>query len=333
VGRFEPTGPIDVPGLEHSVANLSWGVLTGALGPSDGSAGAASNVPSALGVVRHPEIYAGMPAEIEEAFGVLEQHVMRDDQLFPVVLAATPFLFDTMRRGSTLSGRIAILIARYASLAHTLDKPLCERLTSMIADQAGSIIRWFGRDADHDRAVGALAIHVPALRAAYLAAVEGAESLSPMTLLALAELGEAPGESVAMAFAILDGKHTELARMCAAAFLACQPPQPPDVRARIDAALPPSAPGALRRHVGGLWSPDLVRPSVAPTLHEAHVVFTGKQLVLVRAGDRSVTLPWSGSELVEGDRLQVGLTAHGEPKLAVITDWKGNVRVVDFERS
>jgi len=333
MGRFDPTGPIDVPGLEHSVANLSWGVLTGALGPSDGSVGAASNVPSALGVVRHAVIYAAMPSEIEEAFGVLEQHVMRDGQLFPVVLAATPFLLDTMRRGSVVSGRVALLVARYAALAHTLDKALGARFMTMLGDQAGEIIRWFGRDADHDRAVGALAIHVPALREVYLAAVEGAESLGGDTLLALAALGEAPGESVAAALAILDEERGDLRTICAAAFLALQPGLLADVRARIDAALPPSAQGALRRHVAGLWSPSVVRPNVAPTLCDAQVVFTGKKLVVVRAGDRSVTLPWIGAEIAKGDRLQVGLTAHGEPKLAVLTDWNGNVRVVDFERS
>src|SRR5690242_11575119 len=100
MGRFEPTGPVNVPGLEHSAASLSWGVLRGALGPSDGSAGAASNVPSALGVLRHAEIYRSAPAEIEEAFAVLEQHVMRADQLYPVAIAALPFLFDIIRRGS-----------------------------------------------------------------------------------------------------------------------------------------------------------------------------------------------------------------------------------------
>lgn len=164
VGRFEPTGPVDVPGLEHSVASLSWGVLAGALGPSDGSAGAAGNVPSALGVLRHADIYVAMPSEISEAFGVLENHVMRDGQLYPVVLATMPFLFDTIRRGSILSGRIATLIARYAEIATTLDKALAERLLGMIGDQAPEIMRWQGRDAEHDQAVAMLTRHVPALR-------------------------------------------------------------------------------------------------------------------------------------------------------------------------
>ena len=43
--------------LEHSVVELPWNVLRGALGPSDGSAGAASNVPSALAVLRHAQLY------------------------------------------------------------------------------------------------------------------------------------------------------------------------------------------------------------------------------------------------------------------------------------
>ena len=329
VGRFDPTGPVDVPGLEHSVANLSWGVLSGALGPSDGTAGAASNVPSALGVLRHAVIYAGVPSEIEEAFGVLEQHVMLDGQLYPVALAAMPFLFDTMRRKSPVGARIADLIARYAIAGTTLDKPLAQRLLSILSDHAGEIVRWFG---NYDRAVGALAIHVPALRAVFLASVEGAERLSPEALLALLELGEAPGDSVEIALKMLDGADsTDLARTCAAAFLAKFGDHPADVRARIDAALPPTTAGALRRHVQGLWSPVIVRPTVAPKLYDAQVVFTGKKLVVVRAGTKSVTLPWVGAELARGDRLQVGLTAHGEPKLAVVTDWNGNVRVIDFD--
>jgi hypothetical protein len=167
-------------------------VLAGARGPSDGSAGAKSNVPSALGVLRHAQIYKDLPAEIEEAFVVLEQHVMRDGTLYPVVLSTMPFLLATMRRGSVLSGRIALLIARYASIMPTLDKPLRDRLEAMLADHAGDIVRWFGRDADHDRAIGMLALHVPALRAVYLAAVEGAERLSAETLFALGALGEPP---------------------------------------------------------------------------------------------------------------------------------------------
>jgi hypothetical protein len=332
VGRFDPTGPVDVPGLQHSVATLSWGVLTGALGPSDGSAGASSNVPSALGVIRHAVIYSAVPSEIEEAFGVLEQHVILGDQLYPVALATLPFLFDTTRRGSPVGGRIAMLIARYAAAASSLEKPLAQRFTTIVADHAGEIVRWFGRSSSYDLAVGALAIHVPALREMFIAAVEGAERVSPETLLALLELHEAPGESAALALAMLDGPDaTDMARTCAAAFLAQQGTQPADVLSRIDAALSPSAPGALKRHTRGLWTPKISRPKVAPKLFDAEVVFTGKKLVVVRAGTRSVTLPWAGAELSKGDRLQVGLTSHGEPKLAVLTDWNGNVRVIDFD--
>src|SRR5690606_22185192 len=127
----------------------------------------------------------GVPSEIEEAFGVLEQHVIHDGQLYPVSIAALPFLFDTLRRTSPVAGRITDLIARYAAAAHTLEAPLDKRLLQIIADHAGEIVRWFRR---HDRALGALAIHVPALREVFLAAVEGAERLTPEALLALVEL-------------------------------------------------------------------------------------------------------------------------------------------------
>lgn len=328
MGRFEPTGPVDVPGLEHSVANLSWGVLRGALGPSDGSAGAASNVPSALGVLRHADIYRGVPDEIEEAFAVLERHVVRDGQLYPVVLAALPFLFATLRKASSVSPRIADLIALYASTADSLEQPLAARVRQLIADHAGEIARWIGH---YDRALGALAIYIPSLRELFIAAVEGAERISPETLLALIEIGEAPGDSSTLALAMFDGADaTELSRMASAAFLARFGDHPPELRTRIDAALPPGAPAVLRRAVGELWTPTVARPVVAPKLFDAEVTFTGKQLIVVKAGSRSVTLPWKGASVNVGDRIQVGLSVHGQPKLAVVTDRRGNVRVIDF---
>jgi hypothetical protein len=327
MGRFEPTGPVDVPGLEHSVVSLSWGVLRGAAGPSDGSAGAASNVPSALGVLRHAEIYRGCPQEIEEAFDVLEQHVIRNGKLYPVAIATIPFLFSALRKVSPASERIADLIALYASAASTLEPALRDRLLQIIADHSADVIRWWGR---YDRALAALAVYTPGLRTLYLAAVEGAEWIEPEVLIALIELGESPGESQHFALAMLDGADsTDIQRTAAAAFLARFGEHTPEQLVRIDAALAPSARGALRNYVK-FWTPNLTRPVVAPKLYDAEVLFTGRKLVVVKAGNRSVTLPWEGADVAKGDRLQVGLTTHGQPKLAVVTDWKGNVRVIDF---
>lgn len=329
MGRFEPTGPVDVPGLEHSVANLSWGVLRGALGPSDGSAGAASNVPSALGVLRHAEIYRAVPDEIEEAFAVLERHVMREGQLYPVVVAAVPFLLAVMRKPSQVSARIAELIARYAACAGTLEQPIHARLLQILGDSGGEIIRWFGV---YDRPLGALAIHVPALREPFIAAIEGAERVSAEILLAIVELDlrEAPGETEKAARDLIENADDELSRMSAAAFLARFGDHPPALRSRIDSSLPPSAATSLKRVTGGLWVPTVTRPVVAPKLYDAEIMFTGKKLVIVKAGTKSVTLPWEDAKLAPGDRLQIGLSSHGQPKLAVVTDRAGNVRVIDF---
>src|SRR5262245_40791342 len=239
MGRFEPTGPVDVPELEHSSINLSWGVLRGADGPSDGSAGAASNVPSALGVLRHPEIYRNCPQEIEEAFAVLERHVIKDGQLYPVSLATLPFLFATLRKVSPVSERVADLIALYASCASTLEQRLCDRLLQIISDHSADIVRWWGR---YDRALAALAVHTPGLRTLYLAAVEGAEHVEPEVLVALIELGEAPGETTAFAYAMLDGADsTEMQRLAGAAFLARFGQHTSGQLLRIDAAMPPTA--------------------------------------------------------------------------------------------
>ena len=85
---------------EHSVIELPWGMLRGALGASDGSAGAKANVPSALAVLRHATLYRAVPDEIEEAFEVLERHAMCAGQLYPVAISVLPFLFDMLRRES-----------------------------------------------------------------------------------------------------------------------------------------------------------------------------------------------------------------------------------------
>ncbi|MEO8554084.1 MAG: hypothetical protein ABI678_29115, partial [Kofleriaceae bacterium] len=118
--------------------------------------------------------------------------------------------------------------------------------------------------------------------------------------------------------------------MAAAAFLSRFGDQTPALRTRLDRALPPSAPAALRVFVGKLWTPTVRPPLVAPKLYDAEVVFAGAKLVLVRAGQRSVTLPWADAPVGRGDVIRVGITAHGQPKLALITEDDGSVTVVDF---
>lgn len=328
MSRFEPTGRIDVPGLEHSVAELPWGVLRGALGPSDGSAGALSNVPSALAVIRHAPLYAAHPEEIDEAFEVLERHAIRHGLLYPVAVTIAPFLFDFIRRSSPLSARVAEVLAEYVAAAGTLEDHLRERLHFLITGHEKEILGWIGV---HDRAVAALAIHVEPLRAPYLDRLTDATELSPFALLALIELGAAPGASELIALELLDDTAAhELARAAAAAFLARHGELTPSLRERIDAALSPSMPAALAKLTARLWVPTIQRPVVAPKLHDAEVVFAGEKLVLVRAGSRSVTLPWQNAPVQKGDVIQVGISAHGQPKLALMTQPDGRVTVIDF---
>ena len=54
--------------------------------------------------------------------------------------------------------------------------------------------------------------------------------------------------------------------------------------------------------------------------------------VLVRTGVRTVTLPWVGATVARGDRLKVGITAHGQPKLVMLTGADGLVRVIEIGR-
>jgi hypothetical protein len=326
MGRFEPTGPVETRELEHSVLTLPWGVLHGALGPSDGTAGATSNVPSALSVLRHVQLYLGFPAEIDEAFAVLEQHAIRHGKLYPVALATLPFLFDIVRRGSPVAERITDLIAEYALAASTLESPHRDRLQALIVSRAHEIASWLGR---YDRAVCALAMRAREIRTDLVVAIGSAEAVSPVVLLALVELGASPGRTLELAHEML-ATGDDTARMCAAAFLSRYGERTPELAGRIDAALPPSAPAALRTFVGKLWTPTIERPAVAPKIFDAEVVFAGERVVLVKAGERTVTLPWPGAPLERGDHLKIGITAHGQPKLALLTEANGSVKLIDF---
>src|SRR3569623_1304299 len=270
MGRFDPTGPVDA--AAHSVASLRWETQIGALGSSDGSAGAASNVPSALSVLRHAQLYLAFPEEIDEAFGVLEHHAMRHDHLFPVALATLPFLFATLRSGTPVADRVTELVARYTAASHTLEPVLRARFLDLIVSHSHDILRWLGH---HDRALCAIALRVPEVRTDLLAALSNAETVAPVVLRALVDLGAAPGRSIDTAHALLEGS-AEITRMCAAAFLARYGERTPELQTRIDAALPPSAAGALRNHVGELWTPTVHRPIVAPKLFEAEVMFAGE---------------------------------------------------------
>jgi hypothetical protein len=216
MGRFDPTGPVDANA--HSVASLRWETQLGALGPSDGSAGAASNVPSALSVLRHAQLYMPFPAEIDEAFGVLEQHAMRNGHLFPVALATLPFLFATLRGGTipSVAARITDLIARYTAASHTLESDQRSRFLDLIVSHAREILRWLGH---HDRALCAIALRFPELRTDLLAALSSAEAVSPAILIALVDLGAAPGRTVELAQQLLAGDD-EVARQSAETFLA-----------------------------------------------------------------------------------------------------------------
>jgi hypothetical protein len=318
---------------EPNVVEMSWSVLRGARGASNGSMGARSNVPGALAVLRHAPLYLKFPDEIEEAFEVLELgHVLAEGKLYPVAVTVAPLLFDFVRRRSPLAERIATLIARYASFAHTLEDDARKSLRDVLVDHKVEILGWLGR---HDRAVAGLAIHVPELRADYLAAIACADALSPSTLLALVDVvpaGDVPPVDPSTAADLLDkADASPESRMCAAAFLARFGDGTPDLRARIDQALPPTAPGALARYVGRLWWPSIDRPVVAPRMTEAQVVFCGEKLVLVKTGEAvTVTLPWKSAGVKRGDTIKVGLTAHGQPKLAMVTGADGSVSTVVF---
>jgi len=326
MGRFEPTGQLYDASLEHSALALPWQSVHGADGPSDGSMGAASNIPSALAVLRNANLYVDHPEEIEDAFTVLRYHPIRYGLLYPVAVAVTPFLLDNVRTGSSESARITDMIAEYVAAAGTLEPFLFERMCEIIELYDTEVLGWLGR---HDRAVAAIAIHVPALRARYLVQVALAREVSPITLLALIELDAAPGDTLRLASEMLDSPDSATG-MCAAAFLSRFAEHTPAGDTRIDAALPPWAPVALSNLAGKLWKVQLARPKVAPVLHTGEVTFAGERWVIVKTGARTVTLPWIGATVRRGDHVQVGLTAHGRPRLVMVTGEDGSVTIVDF---
>lgn len=303
MGRFEPTRRIEI----NETTDQPWRALHGKYGASDGSAGAKANVPSALSVLRQAALYAQLPGEIDEAFAVIERHAVG----YPVSVAVLPSLFELVAAGSAHAERLTDAIAEIAKAK--LDPILRARLVVLVVDRAEQIAGWLGV---HDRAAAALAIHVVELRDTYLANIR---QVTPIQLLAMAELGEPAGVAGAIAHHLLDNGD-DVERMCAATFLARFADPSPALATRIDAALPPSAPAALAKLVGNLWAPAIHRPAVAPKMCDAEVVFAGEKLVLVKAGDRTVTVPWVNANVARGDKLKVGITAHGQARIVVMDD-------------
>ena len=129
------------------------------------------------------------------------------------------------------------------------------------------------------------------------------------------------GSSVATADAILRAKGLRVARYTS--------PHLVDFRERIVVAGVPIAAEEVVRFIDR-WTPTIERPAVAPKIFDAEVVFAGERVVLVRAGERTVTLPWPGAPLERGDHLKIGITAHGQPKLALLTEANGSVKIIDF---
>ena len=257
---------------------------------------------------------------------MLRYHPIRYGLLYPVAVAVTPFLLDMVRTGSPESARITDMIAEYVAAAGTLEPFLFERMCEIIELYDTEVLSWLDR---HDRAVAAIAIHVPALRARYLVQIALAREVSPITLLALIELDATPGDTLRLATEMLDSSDSA-ARMCAAAFLTRFEEHTPAGDTRIDAALPPWAPVALSNLAGKLWKVQLARPKVAPTLYTGEVTFAGERWVIVKTGARTVTLPWIGATVRRGDHVQVGLTAHGQARLVMVTSADGSVTIVDF---
>jgi hypothetical protein len=238
-------------------------------------------------------------------------------------------LFDVIRRRSPLRRRIAILIARYARIAGTLDDHTRGLLRKTIVEHGSEIVGWLER-VELDRAAAALAIHVPGLRAELLSALDHATAIAPCVLLALVELGTYPPSAIDAAVRTLDDREqTPSARMAAAAFLARYGDPTPELTARIDRELPASAAATLASYVGELWTP-LVDRVVAAPLEDARVLFSGDKLVLVMVGDKSVVLPRPITAVKRGDVLKVGITPLGKPRLALVTDDAGRVTVFDL---
>jgi hypothetical protein len=315
-------------GASWRTGDVAWAEQIGAFGPSDGRGGPISNVPGALAVLRDAHLYRETPEELAEALEVLETHVVAEGTLYPVAVAALPFLFELIEREVPHAGELAEVIASYGAAIETLAPAPRAAMRTLLLAKREVILGWVGK---FPLAAAGMAVHAPWLRNGYLAALDAGRGVGAIGFLALLELDATVRGAVQAAIAALGGGEPTT-RMAAAAFLAGRPDLTPDVATRVDAELPPHAEAALANLTGGLWEPIIKRPRVAPQLREGRVVFVGPKLVLVKVGERTVTLPWPDAQVRKGDVLRIGITAHYQPKLVILADASGQVKVVDFGR-
>ena len=327
MGRFDPTGPVDANA--HSVASLRWETQLGALGPTDGSAGAASNVPSALSVLRHAQLYAAVSrGDRRSVRASSSTHAIRHGQLYPGRARDAAVLFATLRarharrRAHRRSDRDVHGRVAHARGAAARAFPRSDRLAREATSCAGS-----ARTTAHSCAI---ALRVPELRTDLLAGARVAErsrrsccSRSSIS----APLPAAPTMSRTRCSTTPTTRSADVRGRVPRALWRAHAGAAVAHRCRAAAVGAP----ALRNYVGELWTPTVKRPAVAPKLLTPRSMFAGEKVVLVKAGDaarRAAVGERRVSSAATSCRSASPCTA--SPKLALVTDAAGAVRVVEF---
>jgi hypothetical protein len=332
---------MDLPALEAALRAVPWASLQGAYGASDGSVTRAGgyrlgDIPRALLTLADVTDAGGDDAL--DALDVLQSHAWHQGDIYPVTAHVVPFAValssapEVVVRGDVAYwlALVADSASRYAAGTDAGNRANAEATFGALLAHRRTVIGWIG--GDHDAAALVVASRVPGMGDDLLAALSAARRISVAGWLSLAELESPPAWALDRAATALEDRDEDV-RTAAALLLGRRARPTGDLAARVEAALAPGALAALGRAVEvpfDLSAPVLTAPFAGP-LGQATVLFVGAKLVTVRvAGPRNVNLPWPGSGLTKGEVLEVGLSPHGAPRVAVRARPDGTKETITF---
>lgn len=252
---------------------------------------------------------------------VLYGHGWHQSTIYPVTAAIAPFLIQLIEARRDGDGELARGLEVFACAAtDPANAPHGDGVIAALAAHAGTIVGWREERA---QTVVVVAVHVPAVRELWLAALQ-ASHISTVEYFGLAALPNPPEWAA-------DRARQDPDDVGAAVLLAAHTTLAPELARIVERTITPLTVDTFGDLLAVL-NLDIPEVRAPCDLVPATVVFAGGNLVLVRVGDRNVTCKVTNTGLKMGDQVRVGISAHGEPRMLELRGEDGTVVTLALER-
>jgi hypothetical protein len=282
----------------RDVAAIDWSKLDGAYGASVGD----HDVGAALRTLAEDHDVES-DARNDALDCLVWSHGWHQGSIYEVTAAIVPFIVAWIERGHDVCGELAAGLEAIAASAHAPpESEYAPAIHAAFAACGDTVLAW---PADRAQTIAIVCGTTPGLRERWLDTRAGAR-LAAIDYLAIAA-GALPAWALARA-----REDVAAADFGAAALLAIHAGPPPELANAIEHALAP--------HARVRWGDVLdalalevpkVRAPYTGDLVAGQVVFASPNMVLVRVGDRNITVRLH-LDVAKGDAVRLGLSPHGE---------------------